>query len=94
MKTLPIIIALLLTAAVIYTTIWNPILNGIIGFVLIFFAIFWLVWGILEIKVKRHYKQLQRFRWYNKMGLLESGYILEPKYATKYWRNLISEFLK
>ncbi|KKK78356.1 hypothetical protein LCGC14_2844370 [marine sediment metagenome] len=61
---------------------------------LAFLSISWLVWGVKKVKAIRLYRQDVRFRWYTKMGLLESGYIMEPRYAKRYWRNLIGEFLK
>ena len=53
-----------------------------------------LMWGSEKLRSRRWHKQYNRFSWYNQMGLLESGYILEPKHATKYWRNLMNGILK
>jgi len=64
------------------------------GALFIFLAFCYLGWGALAIKVNRHHKRSQRLGWYNKMGLLESGYFVETKHAIRYWRNLMNELLK
>jgi len=61
-----------------------------IGVSFMVLAFCWIVWGALEIKVSRHHKRSQRLSWYNKMGMLESGYFVEPEHAIKYWRNLVN----
>lgn len=58
--------------------------------VMIFFAVYWLVSGIKKIKQRRQYKQLVRYLWYNRMGLLESAYILEPNHVILYWIKLMN----
>lgn len=45
--------------------------------------------GVGEIVYLRNYKiekrRIARFNWYNKMGLLESSQLLEPRLAKDYW---------
>lgn len=58
---------------------------------------FVLRWGKEKLRSKRwhrRHKQYNRFSWYNKMGLLESASIVEPKYFHTYWRNLVNGVLK
>lgn len=86
-----------MTASIIYAFVEYPVAveyKIAFGALFIFLAFCWLGWGALAIKVNRHHKQSLRFRWYTKMGMLESGYILETKHAKRYWKNLIGEFLK
>lgn len=37
-------------------------------------------------------KQYARFSWYNRMGLLESACMLEPKHAGMYWMKIHGMF--
>lgn len=93
-----IFIALAVTIATIYAFfMWYPVsihFEIVFGVTLLFFLICWSMWGMQEIKFRRWYKARKRFQWYTKMGMLESGYILEPRHAKLYWRNLMSELLK
>ncbi len=93
-----IFIALVVTVATIYAFIWYPVssiqFEIAFGVTLLFFLFCWSMWGMQEIKFRRWYKARRRFQWYTKMGMLESGYILEPRHAKLYWRNLMSEFSK
>jgi len=96
-----IFIALAVTVATICVFIWSPVLAQfetvfriVFGVLLLFFLSCWAIWGMQEIRFRRWYRERQRFSWYNKMGLFESAYILEPRYAKRYWTNLLDGFLK
>lgn len=92
-----IFITLIVAASIIYPIIWYPTLMPYKIFfiaLLTFLSLCWLAWGFYQIRFRKWYKQSRRFRWYNKMGLLESAYILEPEHTTRYWRNLIGDILK
>jgi len=86
MKNLVLVgITVLLTAILIYAIIWGLGLSSVALIILIsFIVICSSMWAIHEIRFRRWYKGRQRFNWYNKMGLLESGYIKEPEHAMKY----------
>lgn len=96
MKT-TIFLTLAVTVSIIYAFVEYSISiqYKIIFRVLFIFLIFcWMMWEIFTIKATKHYKQSRQFRWYIKMGMLESGYFLDTKYAKRYWKNLIGEFLR
>lgn len=87
------IIFLTVVASIIYAFVEYPMAveySIAFGVLFIFLASCYLGWGALAIKVDRHHKRSRRLSWYNKMGMLESGYFVEPKHAIKYWRNLVN----
>ena len=96
MKTI-ILITLIVAVSMIYVIVWYPMsiqIKWVFGIFLLFLAFCWIVWGTHEIRFRRWYKQSLRFDWYNKMGLLESAWILEPERAIKYWKNIMGGVFK
>lgn len=92
-----ILITLIVSVSMVYAIVWYPTLIQVkwaFGILLAFLTFCWLSWAMYQIRFRKWYKHWLRFHWYNKMGLLESAWILEPEYATKYWGSLISGFLK
>lgn len=92
MKTI-VFIALILCMSCIYIVIWWPLPVALaVTYIMLatFFIVFWFVYEMPKIKQRRQYKELVRYHWYNRMGLLESAYILESNHVTLYWIKLMN----